>query len=98
MTMRATTVADYIVQRLADEGITHCFGVPGDYAFPVCDAVERSPKIRWIGCSNELNASYAADGYARVRGAAMPILEVSSVKDVIDFVNARPSPLGLYLI
>src|ERR1700690_2454430 len=24
-----------------------------------------------IGCSNELNASYAADGYARIRGAAM---------------------------
>jgi glyoxylate carboligase len=39
MTMRATTVADYIVQRLAEEGITHCFGVPGDYAFPVCGAV-----------------------------------------------------------
>ena len=71
MTMRATTVIDHIVQRLADEGITHCFGVPGDYAFPVCDAVERSSKVRWIGCSNELNASYAADGYARVRGAAM---------------------------
>src|SRR5215813_3178581 len=66
-----TTVIDYIVQRLADEGIAHCFGVPGDYAFPVCDAVERSPKVRWIGCANELNASYAADGYARVRGAAM---------------------------
>jgi len=66
-----TTVIDYIVQRLADEGITHCFGVPGDYAFPVCDAVERSPKVKWIGCSNELNAAYAADGYARVRGAAM---------------------------
>src|SRR5271167_2276474 len=70
-TVKATSVIDYIVQRLADEGITDCFGVPGDYAFPVCDAVERSPKIRWIGCSNELNASYAADGYARVRGAAM---------------------------
>jgi len=71
MTMKATSVVDYIVQRLADESITHCFGVPGDYAFPVCDAVERSPKVRWVGCSNELNASYAADGYARVRGAAM---------------------------
>lgn len=66
-----TSVIDYIVQRLADEGITDCFGVPGDYAFPVCDAVERNPKVEWIGCSNELNASYAADGYARVRGAAM---------------------------
>ncbi|AKV01385.1 Pyruvate decarboxylase [Labilithrix luteola] len=64
-------VVDYIVQRLADEGITDCFGVPGDYAFPVCDAIARSPKVRWVGCSNELNAAYAADGYARVRGAAM---------------------------
>src|SRR6266567_721404 len=71
MTTKATTVIDYIVQRLADEGIQHCFGVPGDYAFPVGDAVDRNPKIKWIGCSNELNASYAADGYARARGAAM---------------------------
>src|SRR6266702_1864898 len=71
MTTKATTVIDYIVQRLADEGIQHCFGVPGDYAFPVGDAVDRNPNIKWIGCSNELNASYAADGYARARGAAM---------------------------
>src|SRR5271170_5108772 len=71
MTAKTTTVIDYIVQRLADEGITDCFGVAGDYAFPVCDAVERNPNIKWIGCSNELNAAYAADGYARVRGVAM---------------------------
>jgi indolepyruvate decarboxylase len=64
-------VIDYIVERLADEGIAHCFGVAGDYAFPICDAVDRSSKIKWIGCANELNASYAADGYARIRGAAM---------------------------
>jgi indolepyruvate decarboxylase len=70
-TKKPTSVIDYIVQRLADEGIADCFGVPGDYAFPVCDAVDRNPNIRWVGCSNELNASYAADGYARVRGAAM---------------------------
>ena len=68
---RRATVVDYIIQRLVNEGITDCFGVPGDYAFPVCDAVERNPNIRWVGCSNELNAAYAADGYARLRGAAM---------------------------
>ena len=66
MNTKTTTVIDYIVQRLADEGIKDCFGVPGDYAFPVCDAVDRSPNIKWIGCSNELNASYAADRYAHV--------------------------------
>jgi len=65
------TVADYIVARLAREGITDCFGVPGDFAFKLCDAVARSEAIRWIGCSNELNAAYAADGYARVRGCSM---------------------------
>src|SRR6516225_6832267 len=65
------TVADYIVRRLAREGITDCFGVAGDYAFKLCDAVARSETIRWIGCSNELGAAYAADGYARVRGCSM---------------------------
>jgi indolepyruvate decarboxylase len=70
-TVKALSVADYIVDRLATEGIEHCFGVAGDYAFPICDAVDSSAKVKWIGCANELNASYAADGYARIRGAAM---------------------------
>jgi indolepyruvate decarboxylase len=65
------TVADYIVQRLAREGITDCFGVAGDFAFKLNDAVARSKEIRWVGCSNELDAAYAADGYARVRGCSM---------------------------
>src|SRR5271170_4600805 len=65
------TVADYIVQRLAREGITDCFGVAGDFAFKLDDAVVQSEVIRWIGCSNELDAAYAADGYARVRGCSM---------------------------
>ena len=65
------TVADYIVGRLAREGITDCFGVAGDFAFKLCDAVARSEAVRWIGCSNELGAAYAADGYARVRGCSM---------------------------
>src|SRR5881296_1348468 len=65
------TVADYIVGRLAREGITDCLGVAGDFAFKLCDAVARSEAIRWVGCSNELDAAYAADGYARVRGCSM---------------------------
>ena len=30
-------------------------------------------------------------------GPILPVLEVADVREVIDFVNARPSPLGLYL-
>ncbi len=69
--LKATSVAEYIVGRLAAEGISHCFGVAGDYVFPICDAVDSSAKVKWIGCANELNAAYAADGFARIRGAAM---------------------------
>ncbi|HZZ24681.1 MAG TPA: thiamine pyrophosphate-binding protein [Roseiarcus sp.] len=69
--LQTTSVADYIVQRIADEGVAHCFGVAGDYLFPMCNAIESSQKIKWIGCANELNAAYAADGYARIRGAGM---------------------------
>jgi indolepyruvate decarboxylase len=69
--MTEPTVADYVVERLARLGITDCFGVPGDYAFPLDDAIASSKSIQWLGCSNELNASYAADGYARIRGASM---------------------------
>lgn len=64
-------VAEYVIDRLSKLGITDCFGVPGDFSFPLNDAIVSHPKIRWIGCSNELNASYAADGYARVRGASL---------------------------
>jgi indolepyruvate decarboxylase len=85
---KAVSVADYIVERLAAEGINHCFGVAGDYVFPICDAVDGSAKVKWIGCSNELNASYAADGYARIRGAAMLVTtygvgELSAVNGVM---------------
>ena len=65
------TVVEYAVSRLAKLGITDCFGLPGDFAFPFDDAIANNKDIQWRGCSNELNAAYAADGYARVRGAGM---------------------------
>lgn len=69
--MAQPTVAQYTLARLAQLGIDRIFGVPGDYAFAVDDAAEKVPGLSWVGCANELNAAYAADGYARVRGAAI---------------------------
>ncbi|HAK0537043.1 TPA: alpha-keto acid decarboxylase family protein [Salmonella enterica] len=63
------TVADYLRDRLAGCGISHLFGVPGDYNLQFLDHVIDHPTLRWVGCANELNAAYAADGYARVSGA-----------------------------
>ncbi|HIE5386872.1 TPA: indolepyruvate decarboxylase [Enterobacter cancerogenus] len=63
-------IADYLLDRLRDCGADHLFGVPGDYNLQFLDHVIDSPDICWVGCANELNASYAADGYARCKGFA----------------------------
>lgn len=62
------TIGDYLLDRLAEVGITELFGVPGDFNLKFLDHVVAHEKIRWVGNSNELNAGYAADGYARLRG------------------------------
>ncbi|MEF2230944.1 MAG: thiamine pyrophosphate-binding protein [Pseudodesulfovibrio sp.] len=64
------TVITHLLESLKEIGITDVFGVPGDYAFPVNDAICNDKAMRWIGCCNELNAAYAADGYARIKGVA----------------------------
>ena len=64
-------VANYALTRLSQLGIDLVFGVPGDYSFPIDDAIEDIAGLDWIVCSNELNAAYAADGYARLKGAAI---------------------------
>lgn len=64
------TVIQHVLDRLKAIGVADVFGVPGDYAFAVNDAICNDPGLEWIGCSNELNAAYAADGYARIKGVA----------------------------
>lgn len=64
------TVVEYMLNRLYDLGISDVFGVAGDYAFPIEDTICNSNHLRWIGNCNELNAAYAADGYARIKGMA----------------------------
>lgn len=64
------TVIQHVLSRLYELGIKDVLGVAGDYAFPIEDAICADKKLRWIGCCNELNAAYAADGYARIHGMA----------------------------
>lgn len=62
------TVTDHLLDRLTALGVERMFGVPGDFTLTMLDRVEAHPDIDWVGCSGELGAAYAADGYARVRG------------------------------
>lgn len=66
------TVCEYIVDILATKlGIKHAFGCPGDFAFAFDDAIENSPSMEFVLTTNELNASYAADAYARIHGCSV---------------------------
>ncbi|NGX87021.1 indolepyruvate decarboxylase [Rahnella sp. Lac-M11] len=62
------TVGDYLLDRLSFSGIAELFGVPGDYNLKFLDSVINHQQITWVGCTNELNAAYGADGYARTKG------------------------------
>ena len=64
------TTVQYVLSRLRQLGITDIFGVPGDFAFPINDQICEDKGLRFIGSCNELNAAYAADGYARIKGLA----------------------------
>lgn len=68
--MSSHTVSDYLLGRLAELGADTIFGVPGDYTLQLLDHIVDHGQVSWTGCTNELNAGYAADGYARIRGIA----------------------------
>ncbi|MEU2061812.1 thiamine pyrophosphate-binding protein [Streptomyces sp. NPDC013455] len=64
---------DLVVETLAGLGATTVFGLPGQHALGVFDALRRS-SLRYIGLRMENNAGFAADAYGRVTGEAAPLL------------------------
>ncbi|XXH01114.1 uroporphyrinogen-III synthase [Hypoxylon texense] len=60
-------VAEYLFKRLYQIGIRSVHGLPGDFNLVALDYLPKAG-LRWVGNCNELNAAYAADGYARVNG------------------------------
>src|SRR5262245_5475879 len=63
----ATTIGQYLIQRLHAHGVRHVFGIPGDYILGFYDLLRRSP-LQVINTCDEQGAGFAADAYARVRG------------------------------
>ena len=64
---RTIPLARYLFTRLAQQNVHAIHGVPGDFGLKALDQI-RPSGLKWVGNCNELNAGYAADGYARVRG------------------------------
>ncbi|GGX47060.1 thiamine pyrophosphate-binding protein [Streptomyces chartreusis] len=64
---------DLVVETLAALGTTTVFGLPGQHALGMFDALRRSD-LRYIGLRVENNAGFAADAYGRLTGEAAPLL------------------------
>ncbi|MCT3212789.1 alpha-keto acid decarboxylase family protein [Lactiplantibacillus plantarum] len=64
------TIGDFLLERLKAAGIHEIIGVPGDFNLQFLDQIEHMTNIQFVGTRNELNAAYAADGYARMNGIA----------------------------
>ena len=61
-------IGDFLLLRLKQAGVRYLFGVPGDYNLELLQQLQDTGALKWIGTCSELNASYAADGYARLNG------------------------------
>ncbi|KAF2024272.1 pyruvate decarboxylase-like protein [Setomelanomma holmii] len=62
------TLGRYMWERIHQIGVDTIFGVPGDFNLQFLDSLFHIDGLKWTGNQNELNAAYAADGYARVKG------------------------------
>src|SRR4030095_1390296 len=71
------TVGSYLATRLAQIGLKHHFVVPGDYNLVLLDQLLLNKEMQQVGCANELNCSFSAEGYARANGAAACVVTYS---------------------
>ena len=72
-----TTLGGYLATRLAEVGVRHYFAIPGDYNLALFDRILENQNLTMVSCCNELNAGYAADGYARAHGVAAMLVTYS---------------------
>lgn len=58
---------DVVVETLTALGVSHVFGIPGQHALGLFDAIRRSD-LHFISSRVENNSAFGADGYARATG------------------------------
>lgn len=73
-----TTLGQYLAARLIEIGVKDYFAIPGDFNLSLLDELLKNKKLRMINCCNELNAGYAADGYARANGVSALVVTYSA--------------------
>ena len=75
-------IGAYLLERLVQLGTQSVQGVPGDFNMGFLDLIEDHQHLKWVGNSNELNAAYAADGYARVKRTIAAVVTTFGVGEL----------------
>ena len=81
-----TTIAQYLMTRLKQEGVDHLFGIPGDYVIKFFGELETSGDFNIIGTCSEQGAAFAADAYSRLHG--LGVLCITYCVGGLNTVNA----------
>ncbi len=69
------TVADYLIDIMLEAGVRHVYGVVGDSANPVADAIRRTDgKLSCIHVRNEEAGAFAAGADAQISGRPTAVL------------------------
>ena len=84
-------IGEFLLRRLAEAGVGYLFGVPGDFNLELLQQLQDTGTLRWVGTCSELNASYAADGYARLNG-----MGALTVTNAVGALGAIPGVAGSY--
>jgi pyruvate decarboxylase len=85
--MGYVTVGHFMGQRLKDAGVRTIFGVPGNYNMLLLDELLKTNSLKLVGCCNELNAGYAADGTSRSSGT-IGVVVVTYMVGALSVINA----------
>jgi indolepyruvate decarboxylase len=59
-------LADFLFDQLHAEGVRQVFGIPGDFAIGLCNALERHNQLQLVTLCHEPAVGFAADGCARI--------------------------------
>ncbi|MGK7875157.1 MAG: alpha-keto acid decarboxylase family protein [Xenococcaceae cyanobacterium] len=89
-------LAPHIFELLHEQGVQHSFGIPGDFALTLYDALAQS-KIEPIVMTHEPCVGFAADAYSRIRGLGLAVVTYSvgglNMVNAVAGAYAEKSPL-----
>ncbi|EAW08995.1 pyruvate decarboxylase [Aspergillus clavatus NRRL 1] len=81
-------IGTHLAYRLEELGALHYFTVPGDFNLILIDQLLKNQSLTMVGCCNELNAGYAADGYARSSPSGIAVIVVTFMVGGLSVINA----------